>query len=346
VSVRNFQAPEIQFQADIDKLDTTEMQNLAAPQKGAASKAGGLRNVTGSGTVHIGSVHHDNLSMSNVKATCALDRGVIRLTPVESELAGGGQAGNVTIDTRGEHPAIAVSTKFDKVDANQLLSSTTSLKNRIYGLLAGEADTRFVVQPGGDIARSLNGEVRVDLTEGKIQGANLLNEMEVLAKFFNVVKSPDAFTTIVRLTGTLKITDGVANSDDIQLDFGSGKAGAAGTIDLASQALNLRLTTALNKELSARVGSSALGVLANSNGEIIIPAMVTGTFAQPRFGFDAKRFAEMQLSGGGVRGIFDAIRGKKGQAPPEGAEAGAKPASPAESLLDLLRRKKSPPPQK
>jgi hypothetical protein len=186
----------------------------------------------------------------------------------------------------------------------------------------------------------------VDLTEGKIQGANLLNEMGTLAKFLNATKSSDAFTSIVRLTGTFKISDGVANTDDIQLDFGNGKAGAAGTIDLASQALNLRLTTALSKELSARMGSSAVGVLANSNGEIVIPATVTGTFAQPRFGFDAKRFAEMQLSGGGVRGIFDAIRGKKGQAPPEGAEAGAKPASPAESLLDLLRRKKSPPPQK
>lgn len=365
-SVRNFSAPKIQFTADIDQVDAGELQRLMAPAKSTTSRGtGGFRNVTGGGTLGIGSLRYNDVILSHVKATCTLDRGLIRLAPIESQLSGGMQAGGITVDTRGEHPAFAVKSKLEKVDANQLLSSTTSLKQIIYGLLAGEADTTFVSRPGQDIASSLNGEVRLQLTEGKIQGANLLNEMAVLGRFLNAVKRSETFTSIVRLTGTLKIKDGIASTDDLRLDFGGGAAGAAGTINLVDQSLNLQLTTIFGKDVSQRAGGTQIGgfmstVLANPKGELVIPAIVSGTFAKPHFAPDARRFAEMKLrsllptsedpgSGRGltqgVRDVVDALRGKKDASPEPGA-AGSNVARPVDSLIDLFRRKKdSKPPQ-
>ena len=91
-----------------DKLDAAEMQKLVATPKGGAAsqKSGGFRDVTGGGTVRVGTLRVNDLTMNNIRAACALDRGVIRLDPVESQFAGGTQAGSITIDTRGEHPAV------------------------------------------------------------------------------------------------------------------------------------------------------------------------------------------------------------------------------------------------
>jgi uncharacterized protein involved in outer membrane biogenesis len=365
-SIKNFSAPAVQFNAAIDRLDVVELQKLMAPSKSSApQQSGGLRKVTGSGTLSIGELRYESLALNQVKATCRLNDGVIQLTPVESELSGGSQIGNITIDTRGQNPTFAVKTKLQKVDANQLLSAATSLKQVIYGLLAGEADTRFTSRPGEDIAKSLNGEVRLELTNGKLQGANLLNEMAVLGKFLGAVKRPEAFTTIVGLTGTFKINDGIATTDNVRLDFGGGTTAAAGTINLVDQSLDLRLNTVFGKELSQRAGGTQVGeslanVLSNPKGELVIPAIVSGTFAKPRFAPDIKRLAEMKLrsliptsedpAGGkglaeGVRGIFDALRGKKDQTPEQGAEGAAQP-KPLDSLRDLFRRKKDTPPQK
>ena len=364
-TAKNFSAPHLQFNADIDQLDAGEIQKLMVPSKSAGSQqsGGGLRNVTGNGTLNIGALRYNTLSMNHVKATCTLDRGLIRLTPVQSELSGGSQAGNITIDTRPQYPTFAVSTKLQKVDANQLLSAATSLKQVIYGLLAGDAETRFVSRPGEDIAKSLNGQISLELTNGKLQGASLLNEMAVLGKFLGAVKRSEAFTTIVNLTGTFKIDDGVATTDDLRLDFGGGMAGAAGTINLVDQTLNLRLNTVFGKELSQRAGGTQVGgfmttALSNPKGELVIPAIVSGTFSNPRFAPDVQRFAQMKLRSllpssddpaggqglaGGMRGIVDALRGKKEQ-PAEPAAEGAPKPRPVDSLLDLFRKKKEPAP--
>ena len=91
------------------------------------------------------------------------------------------------------------------------------------------------------------------------------------------------------------MVNGLASTDNLRLQIDGGTLARAGTINLVTQALDLRVTGVLDRAMSQKVGGTQIGgfrttALANSKGELVIPALVTGTFAQPRFMPDAGRF--------------------------------------------------------
>lgn len=365
VGVRNFAAPDIQFTAAIDQVDAGELQKLsagggAAPAKSAASS--GPPKITGGGSVQIGTIKYNNLLLKNVQATCTLDHGLIRLSPLSAQSSGGQVSGDIQYDGRQEPAAIAVNTKLDKVDANQLLSSATSLKDVIAGLLSGDTQAQFLSRPGEDITKSLNGAVRFQLTDGKLQRVNVLNEVASIGRFLGATRRSEPYTAILKLAGSMVFRNGVGTTDDLKLDLDGGSVAAAGTVNLVDQTLNMKVTAVLNKELSQKAGGNQIGgfmstVLANPQGELVIPALVTGTMSQPRFLPDAERFAQMKLKGllpsaanpaGGaaqaVKGIMDSLRGQK---PAVDQPATGQQQQPVDSLLNLFRKKKNDkPPQK
>ncbi|PYV04564.1 MAG: hypothetical protein DMG26_07150 [Acidobacteria bacterium] len=105
--------------------------------------------------------------------------------------------------------------------------------------------------------------------------------------------------------------------------------GVTGTADLATQALNLRMTAVLSKAFTDKLGGAAsIGgfmntALANNQGELVIPATVTGTGQNPKFAPDLKQIGQMKLKGllpnsnnpsSAVSGILGGMLGQKGPA--------------------------------
>jgi hypothetical protein len=85
--------------------------------------------------------------------------------------------------------------------------------------------------------------------------------------------------------------------------------------------------------------------LANSQGQLVIPANVTGTFQNPKFSPDPKRMAQMRLKGlmptadnplGGASSILGGFLGQKAQ-PAKGQQ---QQQTPADQLMNLFGRKK------
>ena len=102
--------------------------------------------------------------------------------------------------------------------------------------------------------------------------------------------------------------------------------GVTGTADLATQALNLRMTAVLSKAFTDKLGGAAgIGgfmntALANNQGELVIPATVTGTGQNPKFAPDLKQIGQMKLKGllpnsnnpsSAVSGILGGLLGRK-----------------------------------
>jgi hypothetical protein len=96
---------------------------------------------------------------------------------------------------------------------------------------------------------------------------------------------------------------------------------------LADQSLNLHMTAVLNKALSQQVGGTQIGgfmntALANNQGELVLPVIVTGTFQHPQVAPDLQQVAQMKLKnllpttknpGQLTQGILGAILGNKNQ---------------------------------
>lgn len=322
VKVRNFSAPELQFAADVDQLNLDEFRKIAKDQPAPAPNANST-SMRGRGTLSVGKVQYGEVVLNKVKTECSLDRGVLKLDPLTAEVFGGSQHGAITMDMRPQATAYAVQTKLERVDTNQLLSSTTSLKQLVYGLMAAEADLRFAPKPGEDIARSLNGSIGLRLNDGRLTGVNILNELSRIGRFLGYVPKGGTITNILSLTGTMQIRDGVASTDDLKLAFDGGTLGASGSLGLADQSIKMKVLSILSKQASDRFGGTKAGgylttALANSKGELVIPCLVSGSMAKPIFVPDGAEFAKLKMQSllpsannplGAAGGILGAIEG-------------------------------------
>jgi hypothetical protein len=75
---------------------------------------------------------------------------------------------------------------------------------------------------------------------------------------------------------------------------------ASGVMSLVDNSINMKVMTVLNKAYSQQVGGSQVGgymstALANSQGELVLPAIVTGTLQNPKVSPDTQAIAQMKL---------------------------------------------------
>ena len=323
-------APQVQFALNADKFDVTEWQqmlvngpvqnkktafsmsmsivplaeaqkNTIAHSRASAASSSLLTRVTGNGTVQVGTVVYDQTTLTNVKSNVVMDHGVIKLSPFTAQVFGGSETGSIVMDTRPTPATYSVTTKLDHVDANQLLSSVSSIKKTLYGMLAANTNASFTSGGGSsDIARTLNGTASLNLQNGKIAHIDLLNELASIGKFVQTGKASEPFTNLVKLTGDFNIKNGVAQTNNLNAVIDGGSLAARGAINLATEALDMQVTAVLSKEYSQTVGGTGIGgylstALANNKGELVMPILISGTFSQPRIVPDMKRIAELKL---------------------------------------------------
>jgi AsmA protein len=347
LTLKNFEAPQVQFALNADKVNVAELQQTFAatpaqpakraenfwrlvPQANAQTKAepSMLTKMTGGGTVAIGVIQYDDLLLNNAHANVILDRGVIRMNPVTADVYGGKENGTVTIDMRPAQPVYAINLKTEKVDANKLISSVSDVKQTLYGMLASNVNASFSSSSAQNIARSLNGSMAINLTNGKLMNLDLLHELASVGKFVgNGFGPPKNFTDLVQLTGNFDVKNGLAQTNNLKAVIDGGTLAAAGLINLADQSLNLHVTAVLNKAISQQVGGTQVGgfmntALSNNQGELVLPVIVTGSFQHPQVAPDVQQIAKMKLDnllptsknpGQLTTGILGAVLGNKNQ---------------------------------
>jgi uncharacterized protein involved in outer membrane biogenesis len=375
LAASNFSAPQVQFALAANTLDTTELQQLAAPsQKGAppakaqphpTNEPSILDRTTGSGTLTANTVKAEDITLSNVRANCKLDRGVVQLSPVTADVFGGKESGTVSVDTRPAHPLCSVNAKLSGVDTNALLSAVSSVKNTLYGSLATNANLSFPLESGPALARSLNGTLSFNVANGQLKNVNILNELSRIGKFLGSAPSQGGNSTALKqLSGTMNIRNGLASTNNLKAVMDAGSLAANGTLNLADQAVDMHATAVLASGTSHAVGGTNIGgflntALANNKGELVLPVLVTGTMEHPSFAPDTQALAKMKLNNlvptvtdpsklvgavtgkGGVGGIVGGLLGGGAQQPAQkGTEQKQQPNNPVDSILQQFGKKK------
>lgn len=327
LSLQNFDAPNVQFALSMDKVDTVEMQKLFSPSAGSSgsSKPGAFSKANGGGTIAIGALSLNGIALTQVASKCTMTNGVLVMDPVTAQIYGGGIQGRITADLRQAVPQVSLQAKMANVDANSLVSAVTPLKQTVFGKF--NADTSLTLAAdGADTARSLNGTVGLRLADGKIAGVNYLNEVSKFAKFFGYNATPGKMTDFAKMSGTLQFQNGIARTDDLDMQINGARITGAGTVNLVAQTLDLKLGTVLEKAFSDAVGGSKIGgfmstALADEKGQLLIPAVLRGPIANPSVQPDAEQFAKLKLKGfanpanitntkEAVQGVIDLFRKK------------------------------------
>jgi hypothetical protein len=126
------------------------------------------------------------------------------------------------------------------------------------------------------------------------------------------------------------------------------------------------VTAVLSRGFSQQIGGTCIAgymntALANTQGELVIPATVTGTFQHPVFGPNVQKIALMKLKGlmpsadnplGGASGILGNLLGQKNVTPNQGQQPNTQQQpNPVDQILDIIGKKKKqntdqPPPKK
>jgi uncharacterized protein involved in outer membrane biogenesis len=318
LTINGLAAPQVQFTLHTEKMNVREMQQFLSPPpvEGApANQSGILSRMTGEGSLTAGVIQFDSLVLGNAHLKLDLDHGLIHMNSVSSDLFGGKQSGNITIDMRPAQPVYSVSLKTDKVDAAKFISSVSTLKETLHGLLAGNVNGTFSSNSAEAIARSLNGHMELNLNNGKLMNLDLQHELAEVGKFVNTstakpgaakprgakpgAAKPGNFTNLTQLSGTFNVQDGVATTSDLKATIEGGALTANGQINLAGQALNLHVIVVLNKTLSQQVGGTQIGgimntALANDQKELVLPVILTGAFERPQVAPDLQQIAHMK----------------------------------------------------
>jgi AsmA protein len=212
-----------------------------------------------------------------------------------------------------------------------------------------------------EIMRALNGTVDLDFNNVKYSGANVSHELATIAGFLNAnagSQSSTGVTDISTMTGHIQVKNGIAQTNDLQAKLDIGNVGAAGTANLVDNTLNLRVTAVLSHAASQKAGGNGIGgfmqtALANNQGELVVPALVTGTFSNPRFAPDVQQIAQMKMKGlvpnfnnpASVTGALQNLLGG-GKNPAQGAQPQgqqqAPQQNPVDQLMGLFGKKKKP----
>jgi hypothetical protein len=239
-------------------------------------------------------------------------------------------------------------TSLDKVSGEGALNMNMRASGPVKSLSSAE------------IMRALNGTIDLNLNNVKYSGANISQQLATIAGFLNPnagSQSTAGVTNISKMTGNIQVRSGVAQTNNLTALLDIGNVGAVGTANLVDETLNMRVTAVLSQSASQKVGGNSVGgymqtALANNQGELVIPALVTGTFSNPKFSPDVQQIAQMKLKGlvpnlqnpgsvaGALQGLLGGAKGTAAQAPSQQQQQ--QPQSPLDQVLGILGKKKKP----
>jgi AsmA protein len=189
-----------------------------------------------------------------------------------------------------------------------------------------------------NVMRALNGKINLNFDMMKIQGVDASRELARIGGFLKSDTTDRGFTEVLKLAGNIGVTNGVAQTNDLEARLAEGTLAASGKADLATQQLDLRGAAIFSKGYSDKVGGTTIGgylttALSNDKGELVIPVIITGDMKKPKFLPDAQALLKMQrdrlLPGlddprKALSNILDGLSGKK-KTEEQGSKQGEQP---------------------
>ncbi len=201
-----------------------------------------------------------------------------------------------------------------------------------------------------ELAKALNGTMKIALNNVRYSGVDIDHEFAKIADIKGSSQTDKGYTDISKVTGDVLIKSGVAQTSNLQALLNLGNIGATGTANLADQALNMKVTAVLTKQTAQSIGGVGglmSTALSNSQGELVIPAIVTGTFQHPHYAPDLQQIAQMKLKGlmpnfnnpsQGVSGLLGGLLGQKNNT--TGAQNNQQQNNAVQQLMGVFGKKK------
>ncbi|MGZ5051243.1 MAG: AsmA family protein [Methylobacter sp.] len=251
VAIKNFAQPEIGFTLDIDALDVDRYlkpaekssKPLTSPAMMLAAGAAAvpietLRQLNADGTLTLGRLKANGLFMQDVRIDLNSKNGAIKTQQSVKQFYQGSYSGEISVDARGDKPALAVNDEIERAQIEPLLKDYRGAAK-----FSGIVNTSAQLQArAGEIKETLNGRFSFMLKDGAIKGFSL---QKIIDKGKALLKAP-AFpsdnendqTVFSELSGTATIVNGLIQNNDLVGKASKVRVDGNGSINLNSEALD------------------------------------------------------------------------------------------------------------
>jgi AsmA protein len=321
MEVQNFANPVLRFELLLDKIDVDRYyvaEKPAAPEANTAPTTAApqplepsfaaLRSLDAQGKFRIQELKAIGLHLQDAQIQLVAKNGLITVGPSQAKLYGGAYQGTSVLDVRGKTPQLKLDEKLQQVQVGPLLKDMQLFK-RYSG--TGNIDLKLTTQ-GLDvdqIKKNLNGTAGIALHDGKIDGVDLAKLIEQARALAGKAKgepvtakttASDA-TVFKSLTANLRMTNGVAQNDDLALDGPNLRATGRGSVDLVRETLDYRL------KVTVAGGAEQRGTT--------LPVTIGGSFTKPSYRVDLgevlKQEAQKKFDKSLQKGLEQLLQPKK-----------------------------------
>ncbi|MGQ7847405.1 AsmA family protein [Granulosicoccus sp. 3-233] len=301
--------PPVRFDFAVDAIDldrylppTSEVSDEGAPADQPADGEGGgdvpielpsemMRQLDIDGTFRVGSVKVSNLTTSDIVIPVKASGGKLALQNMQAQLYEGLFNGTTRLDVAGETPVYGVQLQLDGIQADPLLSDLLQKDSFLSGGGAVAADITSRGNTVNQIMAGLNGQFNTAFSDGSINGINLGYQIRRAKAALSGQSLPAEEGAVktdfssLAVSGTF--TDGIMQSDDLDMRSPLLRLGGEGSVDLPAESVDYTLTTLITGTAQGQGGAD----LASLKGvQLDIP--IRGTFDEL-----AANFAGVILSG-------------------------------------------------
>jgi uncharacterized protein involved in outer membrane biogenesis len=321
INIKRLSPLDIEFGLGLDKLNADRYLPPKTKAKAVTPEAAAVGAATGlpvdtlqaikiNGDFVMGSLVISNAKLSDMELSIRADKGDIKLAPAKAKLYQGTYNGDIHLDATGKLPKLTMNTKLTGVEAEPLLTDVVGTASA-----KGTANiTLALSSKGADIntlRSTLAGNGNILFEKGTLYGVDVrsvLHQVEIMIENKKFGKpDPGEKTEFDKLTGTLKINNGVIDNHDLlMLGSGFSVTGSGMLLNLNDETWKYTL---IAKADATRV---AQGEKTYNIGGHEVPIKCKGKIAEKNCNPDLEAIAGTILKKAVIDKILDGAGGKEG----------------------------------
>lgn len=234
--------------------------------------------------------------IENLNFKITVKQGMVTMNPFALSIFGGKISGTGVVNLQSEKIGFDIQQQMTDIMLEQASKANTG-EEKIFGKLTGNASFKGTGLSKPDLQKTLSGQAKVEIKEGKTVGANL--KKQVLLKMDNPLltqllpglvkmqqdakKEPDIKETKFKdFIIDTNIASGKANLQKMNLTTDDFTLRGSGPVDFDMQA-NLQTQLVFSKAFTEGLtgGKDLSGKLPYENGGMLIPVRITGSLNNP-----------------------------------------------------------------
>jgi len=249
-----------------------------------------LEQVEGTAKIQAGQILLPRLAVNDLQADIVLKGGHLIVKSIKASIGGSTLNGRITVQSRDKAAAISTQLKGRMFDLGSMLKEL-DITDVVEGNLNVDIDLKALGRSVAALMAGLDGHTTIIMSNGRINNKyiDLLGAdfSAGVYRLFNPVKEKADYTEINCLVSRFDIDKGFAESTALVFDTDRMSVVGQGKIDLKTEKLDLSLKPSSKQG----VGSSSIGKLSLSLGELAKPFKLGGTIAEPSLALDPTQAA-------------------------------------------------------